>query len=52
MYEMENSEEMSVDERDPGGMLGISDQRFKNWFKPFSSSGHHGLPHPLVMDEG
>jgi hypothetical protein len=47
LYGLEDSDEIA--DLDPHGMMGMSDLRFKNWFKPFGSGVDRGVPHPFVL---
>jgi hypothetical protein len=35
---------------DPSNQLGLTDLRFKNWFRPFGSGTDRGVPHPLLLE--
>lgn len=48
LYHLEDSDE--IVDLDPAGTLGMTDLRFKNWFKPYGSGVDRGVPHPFVVD--
>jgi len=48
LYDLDDSDEIA--DLDPDGQLGLTDLRFRFWFRPFGSGVDRGVPHPFVLD--
>lgn len=48
LFRSEDSEDLS--NFDSQNLLGMTDLRFENWFRPFGSGVDRGVPHPFVLD--
>ena len=48
LYELEDPDDLP--DLDPTGQMGMTDLRFKAWFRPFGSGVDRGVPHPFLLD--
>jgi hypothetical protein len=48
LFDLEDPDDLG--DLDPEKQMGLTDLRFKNWFRPFGSGVDRGVPHPFVLE--
>ncbi len=48
LFDLEDSDDLG--DLDPERQMGLTDLRFKNWFRPFGSGADRGVPHPFLLE--
>jgi hypothetical protein len=48
LFDIEDSDDLG--DIDPESQMGLTDLRFKNWFRPFGSGANRGVPHPFLFE--
>lgn len=48
LFDLEDSDDLG--DLDPEQQMGLTDLRFKNWFRPFGSGVDRGVAHPFLLE--